>query len=142
MESPASSSALKNTAPDSAQAWRRLAATMLISTIGGVGMWSVVVSLPAVQADFAAPRSEAALSFTMAMIGFAVGGVVMGRLLDRAGILWSIAVGAIALSLGYLAAAKEHFSQVAANGPDTNEASLSKKYIQQIDSALAQLKTN
>ena len=105
MESPASSSALKNTAPDSAQAWRRLAATMLISTIGGVGMWSVVVSLPAVQADFAAPRSEAALSFTTAMIGFAVGGVVMGRLLDRAGILWPIAVGAIALSLGYFAAA-------------------------------------
>jgi tetratricopeptide (TPR) repeat protein len=45
-------------------------------------------------------------------------------------------------SVGYLAAAKEHFSQVVANGPDTNEASLSKKYIQQIDSALAQLKTN
>jgi MFS family permease len=105
MGSPASSSALNNTVPDSAQAWRRLAATMLISTIGGVGMWSVVVSLPAVQADFGAPRSEAALSFTMAMIGFAIGGVVMGRLLDRAGILWAIAVGAIALSLGYFAAA-------------------------------------
>ena len=78
---------------------------MLLSAIGGVGMWSVVVSLPAVQADFAAPRSEAALSFTMVMVGFAVGGVVMGRLLDRAGILWPIAVGAIALSLGYFAAA-------------------------------------
>jgi MFS family permease len=78
---------------------------MLISTIGGVGMWSVVVSLPAVQADFAAPRSEASLSFTLAMVGFAVGGVVMGRLLDRAGILWPIAVGAIALSLGYFGAA-------------------------------------
>ena len=105
MESPASPPALKNTAPDSAQAWLRLAATMLISTIGGVGMWSVVVSLPAVQADFAAPRSEAALSFTLAMVGFALGGVVMGRLLDRAGILWPIAVGAIALSIGYFAAA-------------------------------------
>src|SRR5580658_6461377 len=104
MESPASSPALKNAVPDSGQAWLRLAATMLISTIGGVGMWSVVVSLPAVQADFAAPRSEAALSFTLAMVGFAVGGVVMGRLLDRAGILWPIAAGAIALSLGYLAA--------------------------------------
>ena len=101
MESPT----LKNAAPDSAQAWLRLAATILISTVRGVGMWSVVVSLPAVQADFAAPRSEAALSFTMAMVGFAVGGVVMGRLLDRAGILWPIAVGAIALSLGYFAAA-------------------------------------
>ena len=91
--------------PDSGRAWLRLAATMLISTIGGVGMWSVVVSLPTVQADFSAPRSEAALSFTMAMVGFALGGVVMGRLLDRAGILWPIAVGAIALSLGYIAAA-------------------------------------
>ena len=45
-------------------------------------------------------------------------------------------------SVGYLAAAREHFSEVVANGPDTNEASLSKKYIQQIDSALAQLKNN
>jgi MFS family permease len=96
---------VKGPEPDSGQAWVRLAATMLISTIGGVGMWSVVVSLPAVQADFAAPRSEAALSFTLAMVGFAVGGVVMGRLLDRAGVLWPIAVGAIALSLGYFGAA-------------------------------------
>jgi MFS family permease len=83
----------------------RLAATMLISTIGGVGMWSVVVSFPVVQSDFAAPRSEASLSFTLAMIGFAVGGVVMGRLLDRFGILWPIAVGAIAMSVGYVVAA-------------------------------------
>src|SRR5580698_11079409 len=105
MKSSTSSSALKSAVPDSRQAWLRLAATMLISTIGGVGMWSVVVSLPAVQADFAAPRSEAALSFTLAMVGFAVGGVVMGRLLDRAGVLWPIAIGAIALSLGYFAAA-------------------------------------
>ena len=78
---------------------------MLISTIGGVGMWSVVVSLPTVQTEFSAPRSEASLSFTLAMVGFALGGVVMGRLLDRAGILWPITVGAIALSLGYVCAA-------------------------------------
>jgi MFS family permease len=104
MQMPTAPNTAKAPMPDSGQSWLRLAATMLISTIGGVGMWSVVVSLPAVQADFAAPRSEAALSFTMAMVGFAVGGVVMGRLLDRAGILWPIAAGAIALSLGYLAA--------------------------------------
>jgi len=105
MEATVSTSFAKGPLPDSGQAWLRLAATMLISTIGGVGMWSVVVSLPAVQADFAAPRSEASLSFTMAMLGFAFGGVAMGRLLDRAGILLPVAVGAIALSLGYLAAA-------------------------------------
>ncbi len=90
---------------ESAQAWVRLAATVLISTIGGVGMWSVVVVLPAVQADFGTARAAASLPFTFTMLGFAVGGVIMGRLLDRAGIVAPLAVGAAALSLGYLGAA-------------------------------------
>src|SRR5262249_7130194 len=34
---------------ESAYAWMRLVVTLLLSTIGGVGMWSVVVALPAVQ---------------------------------------------------------------------------------------------
>ncbi len=97
--------ASREAVPDSAQAWFRLAATMLISTIGGVGMWSVVVSLPAVQAEFAVPRAEATLPFTLAMVGFALGGVIMGRLLDLLGILGPLTVGAIALSAGYLGAA-------------------------------------
>src|ERR1700688_5088768 len=91
--------------PDSGQAWLRLAATMLISTIGGVGMWSVVVALPPVQAEFAVPRAQASLPFTLAMVGFAVGGVLMGRLFDRTGILGPLALGAVALSVGYLGAA-------------------------------------
>jgi MFS family permease len=95
-------------APDSGRAWLRLAATMLVSTIGGVGMWSVVVALPSVQAEFAVPRSAASLPFTLAMLGFALGGVVMGRLFDLAGILAPLAVGAVALSVGYLGAANAH----------------------------------
>jgi MFS family permease len=95
----------KSPEPDSAKAWLRLAATMLISTIGGVGMWSVVVALPSVQAEFAVPRSEASLPFTLAMVGFALGGVLMGRLFDRTGILAPLALGAVALSVGYLGAA-------------------------------------
>jgi MFS family permease len=92
-------------APDSGRAWLRLAATVLIATIGGVGMWSVVVVLPAVQAEFGVPRAEAALSFTLAMVGLAFGGVIMGRLLDRFGIMGPLALGAAALSLGYIGAA-------------------------------------
>jgi len=95
----------KTLVPDSGQAWLRLAATMLASTVGGVGMWSVVVALPAVQTEFGVPRAEASLPFTLAMLGFALGGVVMGRLFDRAGILAPLAVGAAALSAGYLVAA-------------------------------------
>src|ERR1700689_5443557 len=105
METSAAVSSDKGPVPDSRQAWLRLAATMLVSTLGGVGMWSVVVALPAVQAEFAVPRAEASLPFTMTMLGFAVGGVIMGRLLDLAGVLGPLAVGAVALSIGYLGAA-------------------------------------
>jgi MFS family permease len=90
---------------DSAQAWLRLAATVLLSTIGGVGMWSVVVALPAVQSEFDIPRAEASLPFTLAMLGFAAGGVAMGRLLDRVGILGPVSLGAVTLGAGYVAAA-------------------------------------
>lgn len=92
-------------ATDSARAWLRLGATMLVSTIGGVGMWSVVVALPAVQSEFGIPRAEASLPFTLAMLGFAIGGVAMGRLLDRVGILGPVSLGAVALGVGYLGAA-------------------------------------
>src|SRR6516165_4002511 len=88
---------------DSAQAWLRL--VVLLSTIGGVGMWSVVVALPAVQSDFGIPRGEAALPFMLAMLGLAAGGVAMGRLLDRVGILGPVSLGAVTLGLGYVAAA-------------------------------------
>ena len=105
MDASAALKIIETPASDSKEAWLRLAATMLVSTIGGVGMWSVVVALPAVQAEFAVARSEASLPFTLAMVGFAVGGVIMGRLLDVFGILGPLCVGAVALGLGYLGAA-------------------------------------
>jgi hypothetical protein len=39
MESSGNPISIKEPAPDSAQAWLRLGATMLVSTVGGVGMW-------------------------------------------------------------------------------------------------------
>ena len=91
--------------PDSAASWLRLGIALLLSTIGGVGMWSVVVALPAVQADFGSARADASLPYTLAMIGFAAGGIGMGRLSDRFGIAVPVAGGAVALGLGYAAAA-------------------------------------
>jgi MFS family permease len=90
---------------DSGQAWLRLVAAMLVATIGGVGMWSVVVALPAVQSEFGVARAEASLPFTLTMLGVAGGGVVMGRLLDRFGIFVPLSLGAVALGVGYLGAA-------------------------------------
>jgi MFS family permease len=91
--------------PESPFAWIRLAICVVLSTLGGVSLWSVVVVLPAVQADFGVDRATASLPYTLAMIGFAIGGVVMGRMADRFGIMLPTLIGGVAISLGYIAAA-------------------------------------
>ncbi len=90
---------------DSAYAWRRLAISLALSTFGGIGFWSVVVALPAIEAEFAIDRGDASLPYMATLVGFAVGGVVMGRLSDRIGIMKTQIIGALMLGLGYVAAA-------------------------------------
>ena len=90
---------------DSTYAWTRLVLTLILSTIGGIGMWSVVVALPAVQTDFGVARADASLSYALTMIGFGVGGIILGRLSDRFGILPPVVIGILCLTLGYAAAA-------------------------------------
>ena len=89
---------------ESAYAWTRLWIALLLSTIGGVGMWSVVVALPAVQAEFGVARADASLPYTLTMIGFGIGGIVLGKLSDRFGVVPPLIIGAVALVLGYAAA--------------------------------------
>jgi MFS family permease len=88
---------------DSPYAWLRLAVALLLGTIGCVGMWSSVVALPAVQAEFAVDRASASLPFTLALTGFAFGGALMGRLADRFGIVVPITAGTVMLSVAYVA---------------------------------------
>src|SRR5260370_16558482 len=61
--------------PDSGQAWVRLALALLIGSIGSVGMWSVVVVLPVVQAEFGATPGPVSLAFPLTILGFGPGGV-------------------------------------------------------------------
>jgi len=88
---------------DSPAAWLRLVVAVVLSTIGGVGMWSIMVALPAIQTEFGITRADASLPFTMVMFGFAGGGIFMGRLADRFGIAVPLAVGTLGMSAGYLA---------------------------------------
>ena len=90
---------------DSGAAWRRLAAAVAIATIGGVGLWSNVVVLPTIQAEFGVDRAGASIPFTATMIAFALGGAAMGRLADRLGIIVPLILGSIMLGVGYFAAA-------------------------------------
>ena len=92
------------TDPETPYSWLRLCAALLLGSIGGVGMWSVVVVLPTVQAEFSADRGGASLSYTATMIGFGLGGMLVGRLTDRFGIMRPLLFAATALGLGYVAA--------------------------------------
>ena len=89
--------------PDSRQAWWRLLATLLLMTIGSAGMYVVSVMLPVVQADFGISRAEASLPYTLLMVGFGLGCVLMGKLADRYGIVPVIVLGACSLGVGFVA---------------------------------------
>ena len=86
--------------PDSRQAWIRLVLALVIGSIGGVGMWAIVVMLPAVQTEFSATRGAVSLAFTLMMFGFGLGGVIAGKITDRFGI-----VPAMAISIAFLGVA-------------------------------------
>ena len=89
---------------DSPYAWLRLGVALLLGTVGSVGMWSYVVALPAVQAEFAVTRADASVPYTLAMVGFAVGNLILGRLADRFGILVPILLSIVSLGAGYISA--------------------------------------
>src|SRR3977135_561510 len=91
-------------APDSRQAWVRLALALLIGSIGSVGMWSVVVVLPVVQGEFGATRGGVSLAFTLVMLGFGLGGVATGKITDRFGIGMAITLSIAVLALAYIGA--------------------------------------
>jgi MFS family permease len=92
--------------PDSPYAAMRLVVALALMTIGNAGMYIVVVVLPAVQAEFGVDRAAATLPYTLLMIGFGVGGILMGRLADRRGVMVPLLIGAASLGLGYALAAK------------------------------------
>lgn len=83
----------------------RLMVTLALMTVGACGMYVVAVVLPAVQAEFGVSRADASLPYTFLMIGFGIGGVLMGRLADRFGVMVPLLIGAAALGLGFALAA-------------------------------------
>ena len=89
-------------AADSRYAVLRLMITLLLMTIGSGGMYVVAVTLPAVQAEFGVARADASLPYTALMIGFGVGGVLMGRLADRFGVMVPLLIGASSLGVGFV----------------------------------------
>lgn len=71
---------------DSRYSWLRLLITLGIAMVANVGMWAVIVVMPAIEAQFNAGRAEASLPYVLAMIGFALGNMWLGQMVDRLGV--------------------------------------------------------
>src|SRR5260221_11669321 len=90
--------------PESPYACFRLAAALALMTIGGAGMYAMAVALPLVQAEFGVARSTATIPYTLTMIGFGLGGIFMGKLADRHGVMVPVLIGSTCLGAGFIAA--------------------------------------
>ena len=89
---------------DSPYAAARLLVTLFIMTLGASGMYVVPVVLPAVQAEFGVTRAAASLPYALLMIGFGAGGLAMGRLADRFGVMVPLLIGSASLGAGFVIA--------------------------------------
>ena len=89
---------------ESAYAWLRLLVSLALMTIGGVGMYSITVVLPQIQKEFAVARGDASLPYTATMVGFGLGGILMGKLSDRFGVMVPVMIGTMGLGVGFVAA--------------------------------------
>jgi MFS family permease len=78
--------------------------TLALMTIGACGMYIVPVVLPSVQAEFGVARADAAMPYSLLMIGFGVGGLIMGKLADRFGVSVPLLIGATGLGVGFVVA--------------------------------------
>jgi MFS family permease len=88
----------------STYAWARLAVALVVMTISGASLYVVVVVLPAVQAEFNVARADASLPYTLTTIGFGIGGLFMGRLADRFGVMVPLLIGGLSMGVGFVAA--------------------------------------
>ena len=89
---------------DRSYSWFRLTVTLIIAIFANAGMWAVITIMPALESDFETTRSVTSLPFTLTMIGFAVGNLIIGRIIDRFGVIISVIAAAVARAIAcYLA---------------------------------------
>ncbi|SEM59755.1 Sugar phosphate permease [Roseovarius tolerans] len=90
---------------DSRYSWTRLAISLAIAMVGNVGMWSIIVVMPAIQAEFGVDRAAASLPYTLTMVGFALGNMAIGRVVDRFGVTTALIGAALLIAAATGAAA-------------------------------------
>lgn len=74
---------------------------MAAGTVACVGQWVIILVLPQIQAEFAIDRGTASIAYTFMMIGFAIGNMVLGRVVDKHGIAPVLMYAGVALFAGF-----------------------------------------
>ena len=90
---------------DSRYAWMRLAISVLIAVICSAGIWVIVLIMPAVQEEFGVSRADVSLPYVWTMIGFALGNMAIGRLVDALGVTRAVIGAGVVLTTGFALAA-------------------------------------
>jgi MFS family permease len=93
---------------DTSKSWRRLLVALTIAIVANIGIWAFVVIMPSIEAEFGTPRSQTAFPYTMTMIGFGIGNVLLGRVLDKFGITRALIGGSLLIGFSFFAAASLH----------------------------------
>ena len=86
---------------DSRYSWGRLGITLAIGSVSSVGIWAFIAILPAAQAEFGLGRGGASVPYAVSMLGFALGNLLVGRMVDRLGVVPSLIGAACLLSAGF-----------------------------------------
>lgn len=84
----------------------RLLAALAIMVIGGTGMYTPVLLIKPIALEFGVGRAVGAAPYVATMIGFGIGGIVMGRLADRIGVMVPALLGGLSLAVGFYLAAQ------------------------------------
>jgi len=83
----------------------RLATVLALMTLGCSAMYAGVMVLEPLALELDTGRGNSSLIYGTFMIGFALGGVFMGQLADRMGIMIPALIGSLALPAGFYLAA-------------------------------------
>ena len=83
----------------------RLTTALALMTLGCSAMYAGVMVLEPLALELGTGRGNSSLIYGTFMIGFALGGVLMGRLADRMGIMIPALIGSLALPAGFYLAA-------------------------------------
>ncbi len=64
------------------------------------GLWIIAVGLKTIAADTGGSRSVPSAASSLAWLGTAFGGIIMGQIAERIGVRWTVAFGAVSMAIG------------------------------------------